>query len=88
MNDAINVTMRVQGMALEITNQQEFALALKTWRLRAGLTQEDVGRRFGCSRYTIIRAESGKRLSWESTYKLFAKLANELEKEKNDTQGN
>lgn len=82
MNEALNVTMRVQGMSLEITNQQEFALALKTWRLRNALTQEDAGRRFGCSRYTFIRAEAGKKLSWETTYKLFARLAAELEKEK------
>lgn len=82
MNEALNLTMRVQGMALEISNQQEFALALKTWRLRNALTQADAGRLFGCSRYTIIRAEAGKKLSWETTYKLFAHLVTQLEKEK------
>lgn len=62
-------------------NKQDFALALKTWRLRSGLTQSQVGERWGCSRFTIMRAESGKDITWEMAYKLFAKLAAELERE-------
>ena len=62
-------------------NRQDFAMALKTWRLRQGLSQEDLGKRWGCSRYTILRAENAKPVSWEHAYKMFAKLANELEKE-------
>lgn len=62
-------------------NKEEFALALKTWRLRQGLTQKQAGERFGCSRFTIMRAENAKNVTWEMAYKLFAKLANELRKE-------
>lgn len=76
----IKVEMKRQGLEMEI-NQQDFAMALKTWRLRQGLTQLEVGKRWGCSRFTIIRAERAKNVTWEMAYKLFAKLAGELEKE-------
>lgn len=76
----INVEMKRQGLAIEI-DKQDFAMALKTWRLRQGLTQREVGERWGCSRFTIIRAEKAKNVTWEMAYKLFAKLASELEKE-------
>lgn len=76
----IKVEMKRQGLEMEI-NKQDFAMALKTWRLRQGLTQKEVGERWGCSRFTIIRAESAKNVTWEMAYKLFAKLATELEKE-------
>lgn len=76
----ISVKMKRKGLEMDI-NQQDFAMALKTWRLRQGLTQEEVGQRWGCSRFTIIRAEKAKQLTWEMAYKLFAKLAGELEKE-------
>ena len=65
-------------------DKNEFALALKTWRLRQGLTQRQVGERFGCSRYTVMRAENAKEVTWEMAYRLFAKLANELRKEEKD----
>lgn len=64
-----------------ITDEKEFAMALKTWRLRQGMTQQQVGERWGLSRYTIIRAEKCKGLTWESIYKLFNRLADELRKE-------
>lgn len=76
----IKVEMKRQGLEMEI-NQHDFAMALKTWRLRQGLTQSEVGKRWGCSRFTIIRAERAKNVTWEMAYKLFAKLAGELEKE-------
>ncbi len=69
-----------KGISLEI-DRQEFALALKTWRLRHSLTQQQVGDRWGVSRFTILRAEGGKALTWEMAYRLFAKLSNELTEE-------
>lgn len=78
-----NVTLSAQnkGLSVEI-DRQEFALALKTWRLRMGLTQKQVGERWGTSRYTILRAEGAKPITWEAAYRLFAKLSNELKDEK------
>lgn len=78
--EQIKVEMRPNGLRMDV-NKQEFALALKTWRLRQGLTQKQAGDRFGCSRYTIMRAEKAKDVTWEMAYRLFAKLANELRKE-------
>lgn len=76
----IKLKLERRGLEMDV-NRQDFALALKTWRLRQGLSQREVGDRFGCSRYTIIRAETAKALSWESAYKLFAKLAKEQARE-------
>lgn len=76
----IEVKMERKGLEMDV-DKQEFAMALKTWRLRQGLTQEELGKRWGCSRFTIIRAERAKDVTWEMAYKLFAKLAGELEKE-------
>lgn len=78
--DKIEVTMTPNGLEMDV-DKNEFALALKTWRLRAGLTQAQAGERFGCSRYTIMRAENAKNVTWEMAYRLFAKLAQELRKE-------
>lgn len=74
------VTMKPNGLEMDI-NKQEFALALKTWRLRQGFTQKRVGEMWGCSRWTIMRAEAGKDITWEMAYRMFAKLSHELRKE-------
>lgn len=68
-------------------DRSAFALELKTWRLRQGLTQSEVGRRWNMTRFAIIKAEKAHPLSWESAYKIFAKLATELanEKDRNDS---
>lgn len=79
--EEIKVEMKQDGLKMDI-NKQAFGLALKTWRLRQGMTQKQVGERWGCSRWTIIRAESARNVTWEMAYKLFAKLAKELEDEK------
>ena len=78
--EKIEVKIEKKGLDLEI-NKEEFALALKTWRLRQGLTQREVGERWGCSRFTIMRAEIAKNVTWEMAYRLFAKLSTELRKE-------
>lgn len=77
----IKVEFKKNGLDLEV-DKQDFALALKTWRLRNGLTQKQAAERFGCSRYTILRAERARNITWEMAYRMFAKLATELAKEK------
>lgn len=71
-----------KGLSVEI-DRREFALALKTWRLRQGLTQRQAAERWGTNRYIIIKAEAAKDISWENAYKLFAKLSKELRDEGN-----
>jgi DNA-binding XRE family transcriptional regulator len=61
-----------------------FGLELKKYRLRQGLTQRQLGEKWGLSRYTIIRAETGTNISWESAYRLFAKLTYSMRDEIHD----
>lgn len=81
--EQIKVEMKPNGLEMDV-DKNEFALALKTWRLRSGLTQREVGQRFGVSRFTIMKAENAKNVTWEMAYRLFAKLAVELRKEVQD----
>lgn len=81
--ETIKPTAKVDGLKVDI-DRQEFALALKTWRLRQGLLQREVAERWGTSRFTIIRAETAKPISWTAAYKLFNKLSQELLKEQRD----
>lgn len=76
----IEVIMERRELTME-TDRAEFAMALKTWRLRQNLTQAEVGARFGLSRFTIIRLEEAKKTSWETAYRAFAALSKELTKE-------
>ena len=80
----IKCTMKTKGLTMEC-DRQEFALALKTWRLRAGLTQAAVARRWGDSRFTIMRAEAARQITWEMAYRLFNQLSHELENEVHDS---
>lgn len=72
--------MRQKDLAMDF-DRKEFAMALKTYRLRRGLTQRELGAMWGLSRFTIMRAENTKIVSWEHAYRLFALLADALRKE-------
>ena len=76
----IKVEMKKNGLSMDV-DRNEFALALKTWRLRQGLLQREVAERWGVTRFVIIKAESAKPISWEAAYRLFAKLSQELKEE-------
>lgn len=78
--EQIKVEMKQKGLEMEV-DKTDFALALKTWRLRQNLTQRQVGDRWGVSRYTIMKAENAKTVTWEMAYRLFARLSEELRKE-------
>lgn len=78
--ETIVVNMKVGDLKMN-ADKNEVALALKTWRLRQGFTQKQLAHRWGISRYTIIRAEAAKNITWEMAYKIFAKLSAELQKE-------
>lgn len=78
--EQIKVEMKRQDLTMEV-DRKEFALALKTWRLRQDKSQIEVAKSWGISRYTVMRAEAGKNITWEMAYRLFAKLSDELRKE-------
>lgn len=75
-----NIEPKRQGLSLEI-DRQEFAMQLKTWRLRIGLTQRQTAQRWGVSRETINKAEGAKPITWELAYRLFVRLSDELRAE-------
>lgn len=77
----ITAKMERQGIQME-TDRETFALALKTWRLRAGKTQRQIADEWGVSRFTIIKAETAKPIAWETAYRIFAQLSKALEEEK------
>lgn len=68
------------GIEVDI-DRTSFALALRTWRIRHNLTQQESAQRWGVSRYTIIKAEAGKYVSWEMAYRLFIALSRETVKD-------
>jgi len=78
--ETVEIKMERVGLKME-ADREEVAVALKTWRLRVGKTQQEVADEWQMSRYTILRAERGKPISWMMAYRIFACLAKELEKE-------
>lgn len=79
----IKVKENPEELRIDI-DRNEFALELKTWRLRQNLTQKEVGKRWGCDRFTIMRAEAAKPISWQMAYRLFNHLSKELRDEIHD----
>lgn len=72
--------MKQDGLTMEVDREQ-FAMALKTWRIRSNKTQRQVAELWNVSRFTIMRAEAAKPLTWEMAYRLFARLSTELANE-------
>ena len=63
-----------KGLDVEI-DRQEFALTLKTYRLRHNLTQAQLGEKFGCSRFLILKAETAKPISWAPSFHFFLRAS-------------
>lgn len=78
--EAIKTEIIKNELSLKI-DREDFAMSLKTWRLRQGLTQKDVAKAWGVSRHTILRAEAARPITWEMAYRLFAKLSTSLKNE-------
>lgn len=72
--------MEMEGPSYKV-DRDEMALAVRTYRLRNGLTQRALGSKFGLSRYTIMTIEAGKEVHWTTAYKVFASLAEALKEE-------
>lgn len=78
--EIIATEMKQKGLSLQVDREQ-LAMSLKTWRLRSGYTQNELAIRWGVSRFTVIRIEKGREVSWEIAYRVFARLSEELRKE-------
>lgn len=77
----MEIQTNTENLRMDI-NRAEFALELKTWRLRHDLSQEQLAKRWGTNRWLIMHAEAARDITWENAYKLFAKLAYELRQER------
>lgn len=75
--EKITPIIKRKGLTME-TDAQELAVSLKTYRLRQRLTQAELGVRWGCSRYTIMRIEGAQRVTWEMMYRVFNHLSDAL----------
>lgn len=78
--ETIKCEMKAKGLTMEV-DKQEFALALRTYRLRQALTQRQLAARWGVGRDAILKAENGQNISWMMAYRLFAKLSSSLKEE-------
>lgn len=66
--------MQPKGARME-ADIEKFALALRTWRIRQGLTQRQAAAQMGVSRDSILRAENQRPVSWEIMYRIFVHLS-------------
>lgn len=73
-------TIRRRGLRME-ADAEELAVSLKTYRLRQNKSQNDLANEWNCSRYTLMRMEAGKKVSWEMMYRVFNQLTAALQKE-------
>lgn len=76
----LHVSAEPKGLEMEI-DREKFALALHTWRIRAGLTQKEVAQRFNVCRKSILKVENGRAINWATAYRIFAHLAESLKQE-------
>lgn len=72
--------MKRRGLTME-ADREEIAMSLKTYRLRSGKTQQCLADEWGVSRYTLIRLEACKHVSWEIMYRVYNMLLRSLERE-------
>ena len=73
-------TIRRRGLQM-VADVEELAVSLKTYRLRQNKSQNDLAKEWNCSRYTLMRMEAGKKVSWEMMYRVFNQLTVALQKE-------
>ena len=79
-NQVLAPAMKRAGLTLT-ADRCDVSIAIKTYRLRQNLTQEQLAEQWGISRYTIMRLEAARPVSWEMTYKVWARLTDALTNE-------
>lgn len=79
-NQVLAPAMKRAGLTLT-ADRADVSIAIKTYRLRQNLTQEQLADKWNISRYTIMRLEAARPVSWEMTYKVWARLSDDLTQE-------
>lgn len=72
--EELKIEFKPVGLKLD-TDREHFAVALRMWRVRHGLTQREAAKRIGVSRHSIIRCEGGKEPSMWMMYKIFCVMS-------------
>lgn len=81
-NNKSVLTPALKRAGLTLTaDRADVSIAIKTYRLRQDLTQEQLAEKWNISRYTIMRLEAARPVSWEMTYKVWARLSEDLANE-------
>ena len=81
-NNKSVLTPALKRAGLTLTaDRADVSIAIKTYRLRQDLTQEQLADKWNISRYTIMRLEAARPVSWEMTYKVWARLSEDLANE-------
>lgn len=62
------------GRGMQIVDKEVLALKVRQYRILHGMTQQALGELCGVSRFTVMRIENAQDITWESAYKVFAKL--------------
>lgn len=78
--EQITPTIQRRGLTME-TDAQELAVSLKTYRVRNGYTLPQLGKMWGTSRYTLMRIEAAKHVSWTTMYKIANQLIQAIQNE-------
>lgn len=78
--EQITPTIQRRGLTME-TDAQELAVSLKTYRVRNGYTLPQLGKMWGTSRYTLMRIEAAKHVSWTTMYKVANQLIQAIQNE-------
>lgn len=75
--EKIDIEFKPVGLSLE-TDVEHFALALKMWRIRRGISQREAAEICNVSRHSILRAEAGNPSSWKVLYRIFSVMSDDL----------
>lgn len=76
MEQRVVIEMRPVGVKLD-ADMESFALGIKMWRIRHGLSQKQAARLAGVCRETWNRCEQARGINWRTLYKVFAFISNE-----------
>lgn len=66
--------LATDGRSMQVVDKEALALRVRQYRILHGMTQRELGAQCGVSRFTIMRIENAQDITWESAYKVFAKL--------------
>lgn len=81
LNNYFNMeAIKRKGNKIEI-DRNDLAFELKLYRCKNGLSQEELAKSWGVSRWSIMRTEAAKEVSTGLSLLIYSRLSEELRKE-------